>query len=457
MASGGDLFAAGAFLFSAMAGRRGKMRFCRLAAALPGLCGFLAASAQAQDLGSAIREGRPVIDLRLRHEAVDDAARPMGADAVTLRARLGYETGAWNGLSLQADFDQVWALADAYDSTRNGRSARAVVADPAMTALNRLQLTYAADSATRIVLGRQRLLIGNQRFIGNSGWRQHEQTFDGVSAVNGSVPGLTLTYAWLHRVNRVWGPEVPAVSSTVPAATGQASYFKSDSHVLDGVYTGVPGLRLEAYAVLLDLAAPSYATLRAQQLAVARLSTATIGGRGEYGFALAEGVAAKLNVEFAHQRDHAANPLRIGLNYWLGEGSLTWQGVTGLAGYEVLEGDGVVGFATPLATLHAFNGWADMFLATPANGLRDFYLRLGTVIPADAVGLRSLAPTIAWHDYRSDRLDAGLGSEWNVQAELAVDANASLLAKYARYAGSGVAFGGFPDKSVFWLQASYRY
>jgi hypothetical protein len=38
-----------------------------------------------------------------------------------------------------------------------------------------------------------------------------------------------------------------------------------------------------------------------------------------------------------------------------------------------------------------------------------------------------------------------------------MDAQLSFLAKYADYAGSGVAAGGFADKSVFWLQTTYKY
>ena len=43
------------------------------------------------------------------------------------------------------------------------------------------------------------------------------------------------------------------------------------------------------------------------------------------------------------------------------------------------------------------------------------------------------------------------------RALLTVDANLSFMAKYANYAGSGAAFGGFADKSVFWLQTAYKY
>jgi len=120
-------------------------------------------------------------------------------------------------------------------------------------------------------------------------------------------------------------------------------------------------------------------------------------------------------------------------------------------------GNGNIGFATPLATLHAFNGWADMFLTTPVNGLNDFYLRTIFALPADFLASKTLTLTAAWHDYRTDRLDQGIGSEWDLQAEMVVDARLSLLAKYADYAGPGIAAGGFSDKSIFWLQTAFKY
>ena len=126
-------------------------------------------------------------------------------------------------------------------------------------------------------------------------------------------------------------------------------------------------------------------------------------------------------------------------------------------GYEVLEGNGTIGFATPLATLHAFNGWADMFLTTPSNGLKDFYLKAGYSLPADFVAAKSLNLAVLWHDYRTDTLDQGIGSEWDLQAELVMDANLSFMAKYASYAGADTAYGGFLDKSILWLQTAYKY
>ena len=121
-------------------------------------------------LSAIIAQGRAVIDVRARFESVDDASRALDANAGTVRARLGYETGYWNNLQVGFDFDQVWTVGGAtYNSTRNGKTGYPVVLDPGMTALNRLQITYASDFDTKVTLGRQGLVIANQRFVGNFG------------------------------------------------------------------------------------------------------------------------------------------------------------------------------------------------------------------------------------------------------------------------------------------------
>src|SRR5579872_2637454 len=106
-----------------------------------------------------------------------------------MRARLGYLTGEYYGFSVLAEGDFIGHLdAGHYNDTINGRTAFPVIGDPDMAAVNQLQLEYraaitpAAAAANRrdldIVAGRQRIILGDQRFIGNAGWRQHEQTFD---------------------------------------------------------------------------------------------------------------------------------------------------------------------------------------------------------------------------------------------------------------------------------------
>lgn len=401
-------------------------------------------------------EGKLLTDLRLRFESVSDencvACAGRDATAFTLRARIGYDTGTWRGLGALIEIDQVWSLGDGdYNSTRNGEATYPVVADPDLTQLNRLQVSYTSGFDTVVTLGRQRLMLGNQRFIGNVGWRQHEQTFDALTVVNTSFEGLALTYAYLDRVNRIFGDDDP-----VPAA-GQASHFDSNSHVFYAVYTGWQGLKLDAYGILLDLDQTGPAPL-----AAAQLSTATWGLRAEGKFDASPGLSILLNAELAQQSDYADNPLDLSLSYWLVETGLSWKGATLLAGYQSLQGNGTTGFSTPLATGHAFNGWADIFLTTPANGLDTIYAKLAYTVP-DAFGLKSIGGALNYYEFEAERTGVSLGSELDLQIELAIDKRFTVLLKFADFHGGGsvTGAGGWTpaarDKTVAWAVASFKY
>src|SRR3546814_9939519 len=93
--------------------------------------------------------------------------------------------------------------------------------------------------------------------------------------------------------------------------------------------------------------------------------------------ALGQGVKLLYAGEYARQKDHAANPQDFALDYLMLEPGIALSGFSVKAGLERLEGNGSAALPTPMATLHAFNGWADKFLTTPANGLRDLYLDAG--------------------------------------------------------------------------------
>ena len=410
---------------------------------LLGFCGLLTGGAvHAQTtLVGAIEAGTPIVDLRMRSEIVDQANRQKNAVANTIRARLGYQTGQYFGFSglAEGDFIQHLGAQHYFDSAGGGSPALyATIADPDMTALNRLQLSYGArisDMAPantqdlRINLGRQRLVFGDQRFVGNVAWRQHEQTFDSVSLVNTSLPQTTITYAYVTRVNRVFGP-------TSPSGT-----FDSHSHLFNAVYSGLtPYLRLEGYAYFLDLRQSP------------NLSTATYGVRGDGSVDLGSGLTGILNGAYARQNDYARNPLSIGLSYYLGEAGFGYRGVTVLAGYEVLQGNGAVGFSTPLATLHLFQGWADVFLTTPANGIEDLYFK-GSYGFAAVPFFSRVTATIVYHDFSAEHASANFGSEWDAQIEAAVDANITVGVKYAGFRGAAP----LPDKGVGWLYVGYRY
>ena len=362
-------------------------------------------------------------DARLRQEQVDDDAFRRDASAATLRLRLGLRArfgGGWSGLLEGAG---VASAGDRYNSGANGRTQYPGIADPRGSELNQAWLGWQDDSFAATV-GRQRLLLDNQRWIGNSGWRQFEQTFDGVALQWRPAAGWTLQYDWLDRVHRVAGPD---------ALSPLARARRLDTHLLHAAY--VRGRQQWA----------GYAYLH-EDRDVPGASTATYGLRwlgqpaphdGGFGWTL----------EAARQRGYANNPQRFAHGYWLLEPSWTRHGITAKLGWEHLGGDGRHALQTPLATLHAFNGWADQFNVTPPGGLEDRYLAVNGSFGAVA----KFGWAVSHHDYRADH-GGRYGSEWNASLAFPLAANLGGLLKVADYRAGG--FG--HDDARLWLQFEWH-
>lgn len=389
-------------------------------------------------LADALVSGRPLIDARLRFENLHQEDKAKDAVATTIRARLGYQTGMFRGFAGLIEFDLLGHLGE----RRFSDSVRLLpdyptIPDPDMAVLNRLQLSYAArltntaDASpdSRITLGRQRIVFGDARFVGNAPWRQHEQTFDAVLVSNTSLPATMLSYAYIDRVNRMFGPDSPI------------GIFDSHSHLFNAVYSGfLPMLKLESYAYLLDFEqAPT-------------LSTASYGLRGEGTFALGSGFTARLNGAFAYQEDRADNPLPISLSYHVAEAGLGYGEFSAFIGREAFEGNGTIGFQTPIASPHAFQGFAEVFVTRPPDGLIDIYAKAAYGFPA-LPRIGKITASVAYHDFSAQRTDADLGSEWDGSIDVRLDEHFSYSTAFALYEGGAAR----PSKHVFWLYATYVY
>ena len=161
-------------------------------------CAVLAMPARAAETwGQALREGDVIVDLRARYESVEQGGFASDAGALTNRLRAGFQTAPLKGTAFLAEGVLVDDLVEDYNSTTNGQTQYPVVADPAdFAAINRLALINKSLERTTLTFGRQRIVHDDQRFVGNVGWRQHEQTFDGLRAQWGSPKIKTdLTYA----------------------------------------------------------------------------------------------------------------------------------------------------------------------------------------------------------------------------------------------------------------------
>ena len=130
---------------------------------------------------------------------------------------------------------------------------------------------------------------------------------------------------------------------------------------------------------------------------------------------------------------------------------MTLHGITTRAGWEHLGGNGRHALQAPLATLHAFNGWADKFLITPVNGLEDRYLGVGGNVGRERAGSRA-GWQVSWHDYRADHGSLRYGSEWNAMLTLPLAKGLATTLKFADYRAAG--FG--RDTRKLWLQLDYK-
>src|ERR1700712_602797 len=128
----------------------------------------------------------PLLDARLRWEHVDQPATD--ADAVTMRIRAGAEFKHLpSHLALLVEAEATLGIDNHYNAYPGNlgltnppasqlRPGYSVIADPENLELNRLQLQY-KDKHVTVTVGRQRINLDDQRWVGSVGWRQNEQTF----------------------------------------------------------------------------------------------------------------------------------------------------------------------------------------------------------------------------------------------------------------------------------------
>jgi hypothetical protein len=397
------------------------MNHARIAATTAALaCVFPAA---ADGLDSLVTGGKVGLELRYRMEAVEQDGLPRDALANTARLRLDLESGPIGDFAAFVEFDHLEALGtERFNSTRNGRTDYPVVADPEGTDLNQLYLRYDGLADTVVKLGRQRLVLDNQRFIGNVGWRQNEQTFDAFSVQSKALTATTLTYAYIDNVRRVFGPE-----NGLPPAE-----LDSRSHVLHAAWAASPFGALSVYHYRLDFRNAPALSSAASGL---RVDGSAAAGRGRVTW----------KAEYARQSDVGDNPAAVSADYWLLEAGYQAKVLGAAVGYEVLGGEAAAGpnraFQTPLATLHAFQGWADKFLTTPPAGIEDRYVALRAQIGR-------LKAELLWHDFSAEATAADYGRELDLSLAWPLGPRYQLLAKYADYAADEL----FTGTRKAWLQ-----
>lgn len=385
-----------------------------------------AGAAQAQDIAL-----KPLGEARLRYESVGQDGLAADADALTLRVRAGIEakSGPWSAL---IEGQGNVAIADDYFDGLHGPAARPLIADPQNIALSRAQLRFSQPAFT-LTAGRQRLAFDDERFVGSVAFRQNGQSFDAVRAEIAPVKGVKADLAYAWSVRTIWGID----------GAGARQQAVSGNNLFGNFSVATPAGKLAAFAYLVD---QDEAAMQGY-----RLSSQSYGLRFEGRQPVGKAKLA-YQLSYARQSDWHRNPSDYAADYWLADITADLGGPRVGAGYEMLgadDGAALTSFQTPLATGFKFQGWADKFLTTPPDGVRDLYASAGwswkAVGPLQGVTLQAV-----YHDYRSDRASRAYGDEIDLLASAKLG-KCTASARYANYDADGFA----TDTEKFWLQLDW--
>ncbi|MDH3644225.1 MAG: alginate export family protein [Gammaproteobacteria bacterium] len=389
---------------------------------------FAAESSSSDSLDNLIDGGEVALSFRYRFEHVDDDAFSEEADASTLRSRLSLQSGAYRDFDFFIEVEDVhevfWDDFNAGQGNTPSRTEYPVVADPEGTEINQVYVDYNGFEDWSVRVGRQRINLDNQRFVGGVGWRQNEQTYDALK-IGYQSDAISGTYAFVTKVRRIFGDDVPA-----------GKHEQDGTHLLNvsGDISGIGKLAGYYYRIDNDDAAS--------------FSTSTIGARLTGSQNLDEDLKIRYAAEFASQSDAENNPDDYSANYWSLDAGVVFGIFDVGIGWEVLEGDAdsadYEAFRTPFATLHAFNGWADKFLGTPAAGLDDKYLKFKATPGQTIVQVR-------YHDFEAEDGGSSLGDEIDIQVGYKINDRLRGDFYYATFDGKN----GISDTDKLWLQMSF--
>ncbi len=401
-----------------------KLNQSLLALAVSATAGGISANASADFLTEMLEGGKAYGDFRLRYEQVNQDNDLDDASALTLRTKLGFKSGEVSGFSTVLEFEDSRPVLSIDDYTVGPTGFNvgeySVIADPKSTEVDQAFVQYKTDLLVAKV-GRQVITLDGHRFVGHVGWRQDWQTFDAGTITISPTEDISLFAGYIDHRNRIFADQADVDSSDLLL---NASY-KTPFGKLVGYYYD---LEVEATDAELD----------------------TLGISFKGSSKLSDSLDILYAAEYATQESSGSGDTDFEADYLLLEGGIKVSGISIKLGYEELGSDeGEYGFSTPLATLHKFNGWADLFLGTPSEGLVDTYLSVGGKAGPGKF-------LVAYHQFTADEDTEGfddLGSEWDAQYVAKFGKGYSAGVKFALYSADDHAVD--TDKYWFWISKSF--
>jgi hypothetical protein len=394
-------------------------------------------AAQATSLSEAIADGKFSGNLRLRWENVDQDGLTKDANAFTLRTLVGYETKPFHGFSVNTEVYGLSPLGDNYNDAKKGdpitrRRAYPVVADPEDYDFHQIYLQW-ANADNKVKFGRQNMILDNWRYVGDVRFRQNWAVFNGLSLVNTSLPKTTVTLAHFEQLKQI-----------------TTKIQDADIEIANVSYAITPKTSLTGYGYFIDW----------EGRALKASSSKTYGLRLDGEQAINGQWGALYTAEYAQQDDYKDGSKNIDNDYYRIGGGLSYGGWFLRLDQEKLSANSKgSAFQTPLGTNHLFQGWADVFLATPGTGIEDTMLIAGGKL----FGAKIKAE---YHWINSDRNFAkaggGTGDQYGTELDLGIyyPINKQLTGslEYADFKEDDVlAAGRKRDVQKIWVTAMYQF
>ena len=377
---------------------------------------------------------------RAAHLRVDDQSGK--AASVLLRGQI---TSEWTrALSTVLELDHVETFWQNHHSDGVNQNGEPLIPDVPGTELNQLFVNYEFERV-QVRVGRQRIELDDQRFVGSNGYWQNDQTFDALSTEWQLFSASRLNYTYIANANRIFGDDAGA-----HLAHEDVGYYSSDGErpaALQGDH--------EQHTHLLHLQANEWDNSRLIGYAYfidnedfPAVSNRTFGGK--YKFMVTAG-AFKYHGEIA-----AATQERTELSgsprppYGLLDLSMIHGPWRLVARHEILGADQGAGFVTPLASAHNFQGSADVFAATPEGGLEDTSLHINWRSSPWELDLR-------YHLFREYSGSEPYGHEFDLDIEFKPASQHSILLRFADFHASTAYSSTLPDRQKVYLDYSYNF
>ncbi len=315
--------------------------------------------AYSDPLTQALSEGSYTLQFRPRYEFVQQPGLDE-AQAFTIRTMLALSSHQEYGLTGYVQFINVSSLLNHYNSLLNGKTQYSIIPDPEETGVNQFYIEYTGLRGIKARVGRQEIVLNDSRFVGNVNFFQTPQSYDAVSLHYSVDKHIRLFGAYIWRIKNILNQLETSKTFLAQASFVPNTFLHAD---IFGYWYGnqsktlIPG----AAACLLP--------------GVQACNDQIIGIRVTGNIPLTRSYRIQYDGSYAKQLPYDSGSPLVNASYAHGGAGLFWRNLGIHADYMVMGANknGTYGFQTPLATKHLYNGWADIFLTTPKEGLKSLY------------------------------------------------------------------------------------